>query len=50
MRDNFKRERKMLRKKWASEDNGKGDKGINRKICRKRLKQNLRFEMEKEYD
>lgn len=36
--DAMKRERKLLRPGWSFEFRGKGVKKINRKICRKRLK------------
>jgi hypothetical protein len=41
MQDAFKIGRKTLRPKWSNELRGKGDKTINRRIVRKRLKRDL---------
>jgi hypothetical protein len=41
MKDLFKRERKILRPKWANELANGGDKKLNRRIVRKRLKRTV---------
>lgn len=42
MKDEMKRLRKLLRPNYSFEMNGKDVKKINRKICRRRLKENDR--------
>lgn len=46
MKDELKRERKLLRPGWSFEFNGKGVKKINRKICRKRFKNRWKKELD----
>lgn len=38
MIDEFKKNRKLLRRKWTYELRGKDDKTINRRIVRKKMK------------
>lgn len=45
MKDLFKQERKILRPMWSFEFRGKADKTVNRRICRKKLKEKLRKEL-----
>lgn len=42
MRDEFKRQRKILRPMYSIEFNGKGIKSLNRRIVRKKIKENDR--------
>lgn len=44
-KDLFKANRRKLRPGWSFERIGKGDKTINRRIVRKRLKRNVQIEM-----
>jgi hypothetical protein len=44
MKDEFKRQRKILRPNYSAEVNGKGIKKINRRIVRARLKRKLEEE------
>ncbi len=41
MKDTFKSNRKTLRKKWSNETRHGSDKVLNRRIVRKRMKNDL---------
>lgn len=46
MKDLFKRGRKLLRPMWSFELYGKGDKTLNRRIVRKKLKVQMKNELD----
>lgn len=46
MKDLFKQQRKLLRPMWSFEFRGKSDKTLNRRIVRKKLKVQMKNELD----